>query len=74
MASDLIKHLTPEQLTKALNSTTIFSAVATVIWNKQSEGGKKDEITGLYYRSGKVIEFTKRKRKRKANERQNTLV
>lgn len=76
MATDLIKHLTPEQLTEALNSATLFSAIATVIWNKQSEGGKKDEITGLFYRPGRTVEFPKRKRKhkRKANERQNTLV
>jgi hypothetical protein len=73
MAIDVIKTLTPEQLTEALNSTTLFSAVATVIWNKQSEGGKKDEITGLFYRPGRTVEF-KRKRKRKDNERQNTLV
>lgn len=63
------------RLQTATDDPKLYSATHRVRWHRtQAEGGWQHEITGLYYAKGKEITYTKRKRKRSENERQNNLV
>jgi hypothetical protein len=64
-----------QRLQAAMDNSRLHSATHMVRWHRgKTEGGWYDKIAELYFARGKLVEFVKRKRKRKSDGRQDNLV